>query len=86
MACRRTAPKAELVRVALAARDGRTPPLAVLDRESRLGGRGAYVCRTPGSAEPSPECLAAALERGGFARALRAKVTLDPKLVESVGR
>jgi len=58
----------------------------VLDRDNRLGGRGAYLCAAPGSRSPRPECLAEATRRGGFARALRAKVTLDPKLVESVGR
>jgi len=58
----------------------------VLDRDGRLGGRGAYLCRTPEDDRPQPDCLAAAVRRGGFGRALRAQVALDPKLVESVGR
>jgi len=58
----------------------------VLDRDGRLGGRGAYLCREPASERPAAACLAAALRRGGLWRTLRAKVTLDPKLVESVGR
>jgi predicted RNA-binding protein YlxR (DUF448 family) len=51
-----------------------------------MSGRGAYLCRAPLSARPSADCLAAALRRGGISRTLRAKVSFDPKLVESVGR
>jgi predicted RNA-binding protein YlxR (DUF448 family) len=58
----------------------------VIDRAGRLGGRGAYVCREPGGDGARAACLTAASERGGFGRGLRAKVTLDPKLVESFGR
>ena len=86
MGCGREAGKRELLRVALASHDAGAGRLAVLDRDGRMGGRGAYLCRAPGTDRPSAECLAAAIRRGGFARALRAKVTLDPKLVESVGR
>jgi predicted RNA-binding protein YlxR (DUF448 family) len=60
--------------------------LAVLDRDGRLGGRGAYLCRSTEDDRPQAQCLATAVRRGAFARALRAKVTLDPKLVESMGR
>jgi predicted RNA-binding protein YlxR (DUF448 family) len=83
--CRREAAKRELLRVALSA-DARTPRLAVLDRDGRLPGRGAYLCRDNKDLRPRAECLAAAVRRGAFARALRTSVTLDPKLVESVGR
>lgn len=72
------------MRVALS-RDVQTR-LAVLDRDGRLGGRGAYLCRSPEDDRPQAQCLATAVRRGAFARALRAKVTLDPKLVESMGR
>jgi predicted RNA-binding protein YlxR (DUF448 family) len=77
------------VRIALAAEqqtDASTPRLAVLDRDGRLAGRGAYLCRQEGLAKARPECLKQAHERRAFARTLRAKVTLDPKLVESVSR
>jgi predicted RNA-binding protein YlxR (DUF448 family) len=50
-----------------------------------MPGRGAYLCRAddaPG--EPKGDCVAQAVRRGGIARALRAAVTLDPKIVESV--
>jgi predicted RNA-binding protein YlxR (DUF448 family) len=51
-----------------------------------MGGRGAYLCLDQASGEPVAECLATAARRGGIARALRAAVTLDSKLVESVSR
>ena len=86
MGCRREASKQELVRVAVAPSETGSSRLAVLDPQSRMGGRGAYLCRAGERAAPRPECLAAAERRGGFSRALRAKVTLDRKLVESVGR
>jgi predicted RNA-binding protein YlxR (DUF448 family) len=60
--------------------------LAVIDREGRLGGRGAYLCRDRDGARPSAACMARAIRRGSVGRTLRASVTLDPKLVESVGR
>ncbi len=51
-----------------------------------MPGRGAYLCRA-GAAHAAgrvdPACLDRASRRGGIARALRAAVTLDPKLVES---
>jgi len=74
------------VRVALSTDGERSRQLAVLDEEGRLGGRGAYLCREAGTSGPRPSCLAEAERRNAFGRALRARVTLDPKLVESVGR
>ncbi len=59
---------------------------AVCDHDSRMGGRGAYLCRATDSELPAADCLARATQRGGIARALRTAVTLDPKLVESVSR
>ena len=49
-----------------------------------MPGRGAYLCRAHEPAGPAAECLAAAMRRGGIARALRAPATFDPKIVESV--
>jgi predicted RNA-binding protein YlxR (DUF448 family) len=57
---------------------------ATLDREARLPGRGAYLHIGEDGSRPNPTCLAEALRRGGIARTLRAKATLDPKLVESM--
>jgi predicted RNA-binding protein YlxR (DUF448 family) len=59
---------------------------AIHDREGKLGGRGAYLCRGALPDEPATACLAEAMRRGAIARALRSAVTLDPKLVESVSR
>ncbi|HEY2537548.1 MAG TPA: YlxR family protein [Solirubrobacteraceae bacterium] len=89
--CGRTAPKLELVRIALVDRgsvrgaSGRTRR-AVLDRNYTMPGRGAYLCRGASDAKPSPECLALALRNGGIARTLRSAVNLPDELVESVGR
>jgi len=52
----------------------------------RMPGRGAYLCRGERSDAPAAECLQRALQRGAIPRALRAVVSLDPKLVESVSR
>ena len=84
--CGREALKSELLRFALAGDDGAGSRRAVLDCDARLDGRGAYLCRAAEGGRPRTECLAAAIKRSAFARALRAKVALDPKLVESVGR
>jgi len=93
--CGRTAPKSELLRIAAADRPAAGPGeraarIAVADRDARMPGRGAYLCRAAdpvaGSGLVDPECLQRATRRGGIARALRAAVTLDPKLVESVMR
>ncbi len=50
-----------------------------------MSGRGAYLCRATGSALPNGDCMSGALRRGGIQRTLRARVPLDPKLVESMG-
>jgi predicted RNA-binding protein YlxR (DUF448 family) len=67
--------------------------VAVVDRDAKMPGRGAYVCRASDPGDPSeaagladPACLERASGRGSIARALRSAVTLDPKLVESVIR
>jgi len=87
--CGRIAPKRELIRIAAApGGDGEGRPLAVLDAGARMPGRGAYLCSSAAAGEaagPISACLALALRRGAIARALRAPVTVDPKLVESVG-
>ncbi len=65
---------------------GDGPLTAVIDADGRLGGRGAYLCREGESMRPRADCLVRALRRGGVGRTLRASVTVDPKIVESVGR
>ena len=65
--CRVTAPQAELVRVVLV--DGQ----AVVDRERRALGRGAWV-------HPLPDCLTGA-RRGGLARSFKSPVVADLALV-----
>jgi predicted RNA-binding protein YlxR (DUF448 family) len=87
--CGRRAGKGELVRLALAVlgeHDRRAPRLATIDGDGRLGGRGAYLCRERDSERPRADCLDRAIRRRSVGRTLRASVTLDPKLVESVGR
>ncbi|HEY4896974.1 MAG TPA: YlxR family protein [Solirubrobacteraceae bacterium] len=84
--CGRTAPKIELVRIALVRGENPRGAVAVADSECRMPGRGAYLCRGRAPEVPAAECLEQAARRGGVARALRAAVTLDPKLVESVSR
>ena len=59
---------------------------AVHDRQGRMPGRGAYLCRGTHPGVPAQACLARALCRGAIRRTLRAAVTVDPKLVESVSR
>ncbi|MGD1056417.1 MAG: YlxR family protein [Solirubrobacteraceae bacterium] len=87
--CGRTAPKSELLRLAATAegapseQDTRTRR-AVADHRATMPGRGAYLCVGSDSQLPAAECLARAIQRGGIARALRSRVTVDPKLVESV--
>lgn len=56
----------------------------VIDEAARMPGRGAYLCLAGEGTGPDPGCLAAALRRGGPQRALRARASIDPKLVESV--
>jgi predicted RNA-binding protein YlxR (DUF448 family) len=71
------------MRIAIAPGQDGARPLAVADPQARLQGRGAYLCRN-GEGGPEGACLALAVRRGGFARALRAPVTLDREIVESV--
>jgi predicted RNA-binding protein YlxR (DUF448 family) len=68
--CGTQAAKADLQRFVVAA--GRVEP----DPAQRRPGRGAYVC--------GRACAELALKRGAFARAFRAKVHLDPDLVDSL--
>jgi predicted RNA-binding protein YlxR (DUF448 family) len=82
--CGRIAPKPELVRIALAD-PGAASPRAVIDREGKMPGRGAYLCREPQSGRPEVACAARAARNRGLARTLRAPVTVDRELIESVG-
>jgi len=91
--CGRRAGKDELVRLAVselrehdAHAEHNAAKLAVIDRDGRMGGRGAYLCRGADGELPDADCLARAVRRGSVGRTLRASVALDPKLVESVGR
>ena len=59
---------------------------AVLDRAGTMPGRGAYLCQGRAAGEPVAGLPALATRRGGIARALRCRVTIDPELVESVSR
>ena len=59
--------------------------VAVRDDAAALGGRGAYLCRAPEGDVPAAACLDEAVRRGGIARTLRAAVTVDTEIVESVG-
>ncbi|HLU63029.1 MAG TPA: YlxR family protein [Protaetiibacter sp.] len=64
LGCRQRAPRTALVRVV--ARDGR----AVVDTAARLPGRGAWI-------HPDPGCVASAIRRRAFGRALRQETPLD---------
>lgn len=66
--CRRQAARHELLRVV--AVDEGTGPELVPDPQRRLPGRGANL-------HPTPDCLALALRRRAFARALRVGGSLD---------
>jgi hypothetical protein len=85
--CGRIAPKSELLRLVVATDGDGHSRRALIDQHGTMPGRGAYLCaredsrRGPGLVDPA--CLSRAVGRGGIARALRARVTLDPKLVES---
>jgi predicted RNA-binding protein YlxR (DUF448 family) len=72
------------VRIALA-RDALAGPRAVFDHAGTMPGRGAYICRAARSGGPSPACLKRARRNRGVARTLRAPVTIDGELLESVG-
>lgn len=82
--CGRVAPKDQLLRIVAERDRGAAPARAVRDDRGTMPGRGAYLCRAGSGSAPSAQCLALATRRGGIARALRAAVTLDPKIVESV--
>jgi len=64
--CRRTVPREELVRFAIAD----VAPYVVPDPQRKLGGRGASV-------HPTRECIQLAVKKGGFARAAKKSVTID---------
>jgi len=68
--CGQTAPKADLIRIALAGGE------VVVDRAARLPGRGAYV--------HGQACAVRAVARRGFGRAFRRTVAVPPNFVESV--
>jgi hypothetical protein len=68
--CGALAPKSDLRRVVVA--DGRVRA----DPDQRLPGRGAYVCNRA--------CAERAVQRGGFARAFRSSVLIDPDLLHSL--
>jgi predicted RNA-binding protein YlxR (DUF448 family) len=78
------APKSELLRVAVR-RAGEGMPRAVLDGRGTMPGRGAYLCREPGSGAVHEACLQRALSRRAIPRALRVAVAIDDELLESVG-
>lgn len=65
--CRETRPQGELVRLAVV----EEPPFLVPDARRTLGGRGVWVM-------PSRACLQKAARKGGFSRALRKTVSVDP--------
>ena len=67
--CREKAPKADLLRVVVV--EGACVP----DPRDRLPGRGAHL-------HPRPECLALALRRRAFPRALRVPGPLDTESLE----
>jgi len=73
-----------LLRIALAGGREERPRPAVHDRDATMPGRGAYLCGGASPGAPNAACLAQAIRRGAFARALRCPVTLDRKLVESL--
>ena len=64
LGCRQRAPRSSLVRVV--ARDGRV----AVDAAARLPGRGAWV-------HPDPGCVAAAVRKRAFGRALRVAITTE---------
>ncbi|MEJ5385737.1 MAG: YlxR family protein [Fimbriimonadales bacterium] len=69
-ACRRAAPKHELLRFA---RHPHTQQVA-FDPDQRMPGRGAYLC-------PSADCFRIARKRNSLARAL--KTTVDARVLEA---
>lgn len=65
VACRTMAPRDGMLRLAR-----RPDGQVVLDEGRHTGGRGAYVCKTP-------QCVAQAVKRGAFNRALRRPIPAD---------
>ena len=72
IACRRSLPKGELLRLVRAA-DGRI----VADPAARAEGRGAYVCS-------DPECAASLAQGRSHARSLRAPVTVEQETIDVI--
>jgi predicted RNA-binding protein YlxR (DUF448 family) len=68
--CGQSAPKADLIRIALAGDE------VVVDSAARLPGRGAYV--------HGRDCAARAATRRAFGRAFRRAVAVPPNFVESL--
>ena len=66
VACRRVAPKQELVRI-VASSEG-----VVVDETGKKKGRGAYIC-------PSLECWDLALKKDKLSHSLRRSVTAEEK-------
>ncbi len=82
--CGRITGKGDLVRLAVARRQGEEHVSAiVVDEHARLGGRGAYVC-AQACGVPERACLERALRRGGIVRTLRCGSKIDSSdLLES---
>jgi predicted RNA-binding protein YlxR (DUF448 family) len=66
IACRKTAPKKELVRIVAG------PEGVMVDETGKKKGRGAYIC-------PELDCLQAALKKEKLDRSLRRHVTAEEK-------
>jgi predicted RNA-binding protein YlxR (DUF448 family) len=64
--CRNTAPREELLRLAIS----REAPFLVPDPQRKLGGRGVSV-------HPTRACVSLAVKKGGFARALASDARID---------
>ncbi len=71
MGCGATRPKRELIRFVFGS-SGLEP-----DPEGRRPGRGAYLCR-------EGRCGRTAIERGGFARALKAQVRITRETLDFI--
>ncbi|QGQ19654.1 DUF448 domain-containing protein [Cellulomonas sp. JZ18] len=71
--CRSTGPRSALLRVVLG-RDATGEPVLVVDERRRMPGRGAWL-------HPEEHCLALAVRRRAFGRALRHAGPLDTEVV-----
>jgi len=76
LGCGRRAPQHELLRFTAVPLDGAL--VVVRDHDGRMGGRGLYTCA-------SRDCVQQAIERRGFARGARGRVTVDAGLVDEMG-